>query len=204
MCAQITQRPRVTPQAWKKVFQVDAPLDFNPERNIFPLEPIAAIRTSPVHGGRESLVFNWGLNPAWSRDPRFGRHTYNARSETVAEKPSFKQAFRKRRCLVPADSFYEWSPEKRLFRISRVGGGQFAFAGLWEWNASLKLLTCTVLTSAPNPLIAAVGHDRTPVILEPGQFEPWLDPRLDEPEVLKTFLEPYQGTDLEIERVEKK
>ena len=153
-------------------------------------------RTSPSFagqgGGRRLSMLRWGLVPGWARDPRIGGRLVNARSETAAEKPAFRAAFRSRRCLVVADGFYEWAGRGRarqpwLFEID--GGALFAFAGLWErWTvpAGLALApslahvqpgdaieTCTILTTAANSVVAPVHH-RMPVILPPASFDAWL------------------------------
>lgn len=201
MCARVDQRPFVVPGAWRKAFGVNAPEGFQPARSVFPLEAIAAVRVNPDTAARESQIFSWGLNPVWSKDVKFGRRTYNARGETVESLASFKHAFKRRRCIVPAEAFYEWNAKKELYRITRKAG-MFAFAGLWEMNKNLNILSCTVITSPPNKLIEQIGHDRSPVILGEEQFEAWLDPALQEVDLLKSFLDPYPGKDLVIEMVQ--
>ena len=122
----------------------------------------------------EAAVVRWGLVPHWAKDPSIGARMNNARGETVAEKPSFREAFRKRRCLIPANGFYEWKLEnglKQPYYISPSGGALFAFAGLWEqWN---DLLTCTVITTDANDKMAQVA-DRMPVIVSPAEYSEWL------------------------------
>lgn len=122
----------------------------------------------------------WGLVPFWAKDPSIGYKMINARSETVAQKPAFKQSFARRRCLIPADSFYEWmkdGPRKRLFNIGMKDDSVFAFAGLWDsWEPpdGPPVESCTILTTAANSLVSAL-HDRMPVILPPEHYEAWLN-----------------------------
>lgn len=162
-------------------FALDTPLQLAPRYNIAPTQPVAAVRLHPHSGQREWTHFHWGLIPSWAKDPKMGARMINARSETVAEKPSFRAAFKRRRCLIPASGFYEWQ---------KVGGGKqpiyiypataplFALAGLWEtWQMpdGGELDSCTILTTTPNEFMRPI-HNRMPVILEPADFEMWLDP----------------------------
>lgn len=138
----------------------------------------------------------WGLIPAWARDPAIGRKLFNARAETLAEKPSFRDAFRRRRCLIPADGFDEWTGEKgrrRPVHFRLRSGEPFAFAGLYEtWRSPEGALwnTCTIVTTAPNTLIASL-HDRMPVILRPEAEALWLDRAVHAPAILRPLLLPY-------------
>jgi putative SOS response-associated peptidase YedK len=136
--------------------------------NIAPASQVLAVR----EGGAAFL--RWGLVPRWAKDPAIGAKMNNARAETVAEKPSFREAFRKRRCLIPANGFYEWKLEagrKQPYYIHPTGGALFAFAGLWEqWN---DLQTCAVITTEANASMAAV-HGRMPVIVPPAEYSTWL------------------------------
>lgn len=138
---------------------------------------------------------HWGLIPPWARDTRFGQHTINARAETVADKPAFRSAFRRHRCLIPADGFYEWqaTPQGKQPWYFRLASGQdFAFAGLWEhWERSDQVVdSCTIIVRAANPLVNAV-HDRMPVILDPADYATWLDPAQQDPIFLQTLLQAY-------------
>jgi putative SOS response-associated peptidase YedK len=133
-------------------------------------------------GGRELALVRWGLIPAWAKEASIGGRLINARSETVAEKPAFRSAFRKRRCLVPADGFYEWRKRegggpKQPMLVRRRDGAPFAFAGLWEhWRGPEgEVQTCTILTTEANAVLAPI-HDRMPVILDPAAYDRWLDP----------------------------
>lgn len=146
-----------------------------PRYNLAPSQKAAVI----TGGGQRSLsFFQWGLAPRWAKDPKIGRKLINARGETAHQKPSFREAFQKRRCLVPADGFYEWQSQgksKRPFHFHLAGQGLFAFAGLWEtWaGPESELATFCILTTAPNALVARV-HDRMPVILRPELEDAWL------------------------------
>jgi putative SOS response-associated peptidase YedK len=145
----------------------------------------------------------WGLIPKWAKDSKIGAKLINARAETVAEKPSFKSAFRKRRCLVLADGFYEWQQQENkkqkqpyYFRLN--DGQPFAFAGLWEqWEdvSGEAIDSCTLLTTDANELMRPV-HNRMPVILNPKDYERWLDPEVKEPEQLQPLLRPYSTQEM--------
>ena len=169
--------------------------------NIAPtqLAPVARLSAS---GSRELRMLRWGLVPSWARDATRAARLINARSETVAEKPSYRDAYRARRCLVPADGFYEWrrSGRSRLpIHFQREGGLPFAFAGLWErWSSpedGSDLETFTVLTTAANDLVGQV-HDRMPVILTEGALDRWMDPSASERE-LAGLLRPYPSSKME-------
>jgi putative SOS response-associated peptidase YedK len=173
-----------------------------PRYNIAPTQPVATVRTARGSGDREMVFLRWGLVPSWSKDPSIGSRMINARSETVADKPAFRAAFRRRRCLVPADGFYEWQKQngwKQPFYIHLREGRPFAFAGLWEfWKGEGDVIieSCTLLTTEPNDLIRPL-HSRMPVILHPQQYDLWLDPGLDAPERLRPLLRPYPFADME-------
>ncbi len=143
-----------------------------PRYNIAPASRVLIIR----HGEAAALALHvrWGLVPRWAKDPSIGAKMNNARAETVAEKPSFREAYRKRRCLIPANGFYEWKLEsglKQPYYIYPSGGALFAFAGLWEqWQ---DLQTCAIITTAANEKMAAV-HERMPVIVSPAEYSLWL------------------------------
>ena len=139
----------------------------------------------------------WGLIPAWANDPAKARQPINAKAETAAEKPMFRDAFRRRRCLVPADGFYEWKQEggrKWPVYIRMKDGEPFAFAGLWEhWEKPDRepIASTVILTTEPNDQLAPI-HNRMPVILDPKYYEQWLDPDAQEVSRLKSLLQPYQ------------
>jgi putative SOS response-associated peptidase YedK len=141
----------------------------------------------------------WGLIPYWAKDVSFGVKAINAVSETAAEKPAFREPMRRRRCLIPADGFYEWkrlgSKSKQAYHIGLLDGGLFAFAGLWDrWkDASGAIIeSCTILTTEANPLISDV-HDRMPVILKPDDYELWLDPGITDPAQMGDLLAPFES-----------
>src|SRR5262249_35002838 len=142
-----------------------------PRYNIAPSQTVLVVR--PSAAGRELASMKWGFLPAWASDPRAAM--INARSETAAGKPTFRGAFVKRRCLIPADGFYEWKKiarQKQPYHIQLASGGLFALAGLWEsWQGTD---TCTILTTSANSLLAPL-HDRMPVILDRENYAKWLD-----------------------------
>lgn len=151
--------------------------------NVAPGDPVLAVTTDREGRPRGELL-RWGLVPPWARAPETGLKMINARVETVAERPAYRGAVERFRCLVLADGFYEWRRDpaggaKHAFWITRTGGGTFAFAGLWSaWRrdeGAEALRTCTILTTAANPAVAPL-HDRMPVILPPGGEATWLDP----------------------------
>ena len=151
-----------------------------PRYNVAPTDPVLVARA----GENQLTEMRWGLVPAWARDLAFGRRTFNARLETLAEKPAFRGALRARRCLIFADGFYEWTgPAKHKvpFRFTVDGGAPFAFAALWErWGSrDAAVDTATVVTCSPNTLLARM-HDRMPAILDDGAIRVWLEGTLDE------------------------
>jgi putative SOS response-associated peptidase YedK len=164
--------------------------------NIAPTQQVAAVRIDGGESQRRLVWLRWGLIPAWTDDPRMGQRLINARSESAAEKPAFRSAFRQRRCLIAADGFFEWQKQERIkqpFYIRLQGGGPFAFAGLWEcWQKSEAetIETCTILTTSANELVRPL-HDRMPVMLAPDDFGPWLDPTVTEPELVQPLLRPF-------------
>jgi putative SOS response-associated peptidase YedK len=165
--------------------------DIIPRYNIAPSQTILAVR--PSASGRELVSMKWGFVPAWATDAKGAM--INARSETAAAKPTFRDAFRKRRCLIPADGFYEWKKVGRRrepYHILLTDGRLFAFAGLWEsWQGQD---TCTILTATANQLVAPL-HDRMPVILDPENYSKWLDPAA-QTEQLQMLLKPYPDDQL--------
>ena len=157
-----------------------------------------------VVGGetRRGGVMRWGLIPHWAKDPKIGARMINARAETVAEKPAFRDALRRRRCLVLADGFYEWEKvggSKRPMRIVMRSGEPFGFAGLWSvWRDQdgNRIPSCTIITTAANDLLRPI-HDRMPVILSKEAEEFWLDGSVDDPSALTSFLTPYDDDAME-------
>lgn len=165
-----------------------------PRYNVAPTQPVIAVRLDE-NGRRELTFFQWGLVPSWAKDPQMGSRLINARSETAAEKPSFRAAFKRRRCLIPADGFYEWQKQngnKQPVFIHPADEDLFALAGLWEiWQSADgdALQTCTILTTTPNELMASI-HNRMPVIVAAEDFDDWLDPG-PQPDQALHLLRPY-------------
>ena len=189
MCGRFTNR-----FTWKELHErldlIGAPLNLRPRYNVAPSQDVAVARAT--EDGRTLALLRWGLIPAWAKDPSIGYKLINARSETVAEKPSFRSAFRHRRCLIPADGFYEWqrrSGTRQPWLFGLRDGAPMLFAGLWElWTvpegAALTgslaerspgdaVETCTILTTAANQTVSPV-HGRMPVILPPAAWDVWL------------------------------
>ena len=156
---------------------------YDPCYNIAPTESVLTVRNVE---GREAAFMRWGLVPFWAKDPKIGARMINARSETVAEKPAFRSALKRRRCLVLADGYYEWQKTpvgKRPFRIIMKSGEPFAMAGLWEtWKDPQDNVvpSCTIITAAANDFLAPI-HNRMPVILPQEREELWLEPDLEDP-----------------------
>ena len=172
----------------------EVPLDWTPRYNIAPSQPVAVI---PNTGENRIEFFRWGLIPFWAKDPKIGNRMINARSETLAEKPSFRTAYRRRRCLVLADGFFEWRKQsdktKVPMYIQMASQTPFAFAGLWEeWHSEHgdQLLSCTIITTEPNELLASI-HNRMPVILPPQAYNQWLDPAEQTASRLQPLLQPF-------------
>jgi len=160
-----------------KVGKTKVAIKAPPQAMIRPTDRASVIRKGS--GGLEEANLRWGLIPSWAKDPKIGVQCINARAETVSEKPSFQEAFRKRRCLVPADGFWEWETigkKKIPWKFARPDGGEFCLAGLWEsWMDEGKPLeTFTIITTSPNRLVSPV-HNRMPVILSPDEAEIWLE-----------------------------
>ena len=177
----------------------DAPFDYRPRYNIAPQQDVLVIG----HGreGRRAGVMRWGLVPSWAETPNEGARMINARSETVTERSAFREAFERRRCLIPADGFYEWRSAggiKIPMRITRRGEQLFAFAGLWErWSkpGHEPLFSFTILTTSPAASIASI-HDRMPVMLRPDQYDLWLADTTDGA-TLQSLLQPFDDSDLQ-------
>jgi putative SOS response-associated peptidase YedK len=161
----------------------------SPRYNIAPSQPVAVVRR-PDPGEVPILEFRrWGLIPSWAKDPGIGSRMINARVETAAEKPAFRAAFRRRRCLVPADGFFEWKPHpkrRRPHHVRLATGEPLGLAGLfesWESPEGESVGSCTLLTTAANPVLSAL-HDRMPIIVDPERYRSWLDPELREPDAI--------------------
>ena len=179
-------------------FQLDSTVEIPPSYNVAPTQQVAAVLED--EGGRRLEMLRWGLVPSWADDPDIGARMINARSETAPEKPSFRRAFRGRRCLIPADGFYEWKREnggKQPYYFRMQDGRPFAFAGLWEsWEkGDGTLRTCAILTTRANSVLEDI-HDRMPVILPHDAYDAWLDPDADREELGELMI-PYPNDDLE-------
>lgn len=172
----------------------------DPSYNVAPTRDVYAVLSDG--SARHLDAFHWGLIPLWAKDAKIGSKMINARAETLAEKNAYRSAFKRRRCIVPADGFYEWrkDPEappkakKQPFFIHRPDGKPYAFAGLWEvWRGADKdqepLRSCTIITTAPNEPMAAI-HDRMPVILPESAWDTWLDREVDDLDLLGKLLVP--------------
>jgi putative SOS response-associated peptidase YedK len=172
----------------------------NPRYNIAPTQPIAVI---PNDGKNRLDYYVWGLIPSWAKDPSVGSRMINARAETLAEKPSFRNAFRRRRCLILADGFYEWQQQpgkktKQPMYIRLKNEGVFAFGGLWEiWNSpdGSTILSATIITTEPNELVRPI-HNRMPLILPEAHYDLWLDPEERKPEDLQPALRPFPSDEM--------
>ena len=172
--------------------------DWNPRYNIAPTQLVPVIRQNPKQPNRELSFLRWGLIPSWMKDSSAAATMINARSETAGTKPAFRDALKSRRCLIPADGFYEWQRVGKTKQpyCFEVGNAQmFAFAGIWDrWKdpSGNWVKTCSILTTTPNAMTSAV-HDRMPVILDPENYDLWLDPGMQEGSAASELLKPYDA-----------
>jgi putative SOS response-associated peptidase YedK len=179
--------------------------DFQPNWNISPGQYIPAVVQRDGQNILESFL--WGLIPSWSKDPSIGNKMFNARAETVDKKPSFRDAFKKRRCLIPADGFYEWQKLEKMkkpFRFSLKSEKPFGLAGLYEtWISPEKkqINTCTIITTDSNELIQSI-HNRMPVIVKKELEDFWIDPDNNNKEGLLAILKPYSSEEMTISPVD--
>jgi putative SOS response-associated peptidase YedK len=199
MCGRFTLTQ--TAEVIAAAFELDEVPPFEPRYNIAPSQLVPTVlRLSQQSQNEKSVrqfqLLRWGLIPSWAKDPKMGARLINARAETVTEKPSFRSAFRHRRCLVIADGFYEWQRQERKkqpFYFRLQDGQPFAFAGLWErWQSPEgdAVESCTILTTAANELMSPI-HDRMPVILARKDYEMWLAPEVQTDDPLQQLLHPY-------------
>lgn len=169
---------RSAPEEARRLFGYVEHPNFPPRPYVAPTEPIPVVRLD--RGERHFALVRWGLIPGWSKDVKPGKPCINARGESVLGKAFFRNAMRRRRCLVPADGFYEWKGvpgQKQAYLIHRPDNGLFAFAGLWEWWSSPdggEIETAAIITTAASEDVSDI-HDRMPVVIAPEQFEAWLD-----------------------------
>jgi putative SOS response-associated peptidase YedK len=187
------------PEAIRQLFGYLEQPNFPPRYNVAPTQPVPIVRM--VEGKRQFALVRWGLIPAWVKDPRTFSLVINARGESVLDKPAFKSAMKYRRCLFPADGFYEWERKgerKQPYFVRRTGGGPVAFAGLWEaWIGpnGEEQETAAIITTDASPAIAHI-HDRMPVIVPPEAFDFWLDPNVDA-EMASAVIQPAQDGTIE-------
>lgn len=181
-----------------QLFQLADIPSWTPRYNIAPTQLVPTVVVTSEHPSRQFRAWRWGLIPSWAKDPSIGSRMINAQAETASTKPAFRAAFRRRRCLMLADGFYEWQQlgrRKQPFHVRMRDGTPFAFAGLWEhWKGpdGAAIDSCTLLTTEPNDLIRTFHH-RMPVILDPKEYDLWLDPGIQEPQRLQPLLRPYSS-----------
>jgi putative SOS response-associated peptidase YedK len=203
MCGRFTLHSRLN--LLLQQFALEAGPELVPRYNIAPTQMVPVVRCNK-QGQREMIMMKWGLVPSWAKDPSIGNRLINARSETVASKPSFRAAFKRRRCLVPADGYYEWKrlgSTKQPFYIRLQDDRPFAMAGLWEsWRdeTDQQLRTFSIITTDANETTREI-HDRMPAILSPLDYDVWLNPEFDEQESLQSLLEPYDPNDIVLDPV---
>jgi putative SOS response-associated peptidase YedK len=201
MCGRYTLKanPKIIEEKFRAIVP-DGAL-FEPRYNIAPTQLVETVRE--IAGVREYAPLKWGLVPSWAQDPAVGNKLCNARAETVTEKPSFREAFKRRRCLIPASGFYEWrkqtSGPKQPFYFYVKDEEVFAFAGLFEeWldrETGELLETCSIITTTANKVLEPV-HERMPVILKPDDYDQWLDPKEQNPQKLQELLRPFPSEDM--------
>ncbi|HNT23337.1 MAG TPA: SOS response-associated peptidase [Anaerolineales bacterium] len=199
MCGRFTLT--VDPDELKTAFPWAAiPNEITPRFNIAPSQPVAVVANN---SNPRLDFFTWGLIPSWAKDPTIGSRLINARSETLAEKPSFRTAFRRRRCLVLADGFFEWksipgSKSKIPYYIQLKDRNPFAFAGLWDiWRSpdGSEIYSCAIITTTPNEFMQAI-HARMPAILQNNDYAQWLDSREADPVALSHLICPYPAEEM--------
>jgi putative SOS response-associated peptidase YedK len=189
------------PRKFAEYFSLPGDMEYSPSWNIAPSSRICTI-TDDKEGRRHLHKMKWGLIPAWAKDATIGNKLANARGETVAEKPSFRSAFKSRRCLIPASGFYEWKSEKGIkfpWYISLKSGDPMAFAGLWErWhpNAVDTIESCCIITTDANKLMEPI-HDRMPVILDPDQWATWLSQQEHQADKLLPMIHPHDSESMQ-------
>jgi putative SOS response-associated peptidase YedK len=194
MCGRykLSRRKQVLEEHFSSVSGED---DWSPRYNIAPTQPVPVIRQNPKEPFRELSLMRWGLIPSWAKDRPAAAIIINARSESAGTMPAFRDALKSRRCLIPADGFYEWlrtGKTKQPYCFEVNEGGLFAFAGLWDrWrdDSGKTVETCAILTTTPNAVTAAV-HDRMPVILDPDRYDLWLDPGMRDMPTASGLLQP--------------
>ena len=199
MCGRYSLKADIAQLAMRFEFAADEAIH-EPAYNIAPTQQVLTVTND---GGRRASYMRWGLIPFWAKDAKIGYRMINARGETVAEKPSFRTALRKRRCLILADGFYEWQKlggkQKYPMRIVLKSGEPFAFAGLWEtWKdpEGELIKSCTIITTAANDYLQPI-HDRMPVILPRESESFWLDKDVEDPLALTSVIAPYPDDEMD-------
>lgn len=181
----------------------EARLVIGPSYNIAPSQKVLAIINQ---GSKELIQFRWGFIPSWAKDQTTGNVMINARAETIASKPAFKLPFKKHRCLVVADGFYEWKRTEKVkvpFYVHLKSGKPFGIAGIynkWTSAAGENIFTCAIITTSANEILSAV-HDRMPVIIPEGETDTWLDPEIENEQDLLAMLSPYPAEEMEMYEV---
>lgn len=203
MCGRFTLRTNASTLA--RIFGIAWNQELAVRWNIAPTQKILAIR-EPLANLREGVELKWGLIPSWAKDTILAATMINARAETLREKPAFRTAFQRRRCLIPVDGFYEWKrneKSKTPYLIQMRECTTFAFAGLWEnWRDPEGQLveSCTIITTTPNELMATI-HDRMPVILNPADYQRWLNPNIRHTDELQSLLVPCSSDSMTVVEV---
>lgn len=196
---------KAPPRSIQEHFHLPETIELPPRYNIAPSQNIAVVRHLTGKDFRQLDMLRWGLIPHWAKDIKIGYKMINARGETLTQKPSFRPAFKKRRCLIAADGFYEWKgtgKSKQPYYVQIQEGGVLGFAGLWEyWQGPEgdNIESCTIITTSPNELVKEV-HDRMPVILPPGHYETWLQDS-STAESLQKLLVPYPADKMKMYQV---
>lgn len=199
MCGRYTLRAQLNQLL--QIYSATSEIEISPRYNIAPSQSVPVLKLGGDNASREIVSMRWGLVPSWAKDEKIGYKMINARSETIEEKPSFRTAFKRRRCLVLADGFFEWQKrgsKKQPYLFQKKNAAPYAYAGLWEtWNhGNQPVVSCTIITTTANELVADV-HDRMPVILQDRHLENWLNPEFDHVDRLKSMLEPYPADEME-------
>ena len=207
MCGRFTLRTPAHRLA--EAFGVRELPNLPPRYNIAPTQDVVAIRHAADGVGRRLVLLRWGLIPSWAKDLAVGNRMINARAESVTQKPAFRAAFHRRRCLVAADGFYEWQKaqdgKKQPYHIRLKDDAPFAIAGLWErWHAPTQEVveSCTLITTSANDLLMPI-HDRMPVILPAADYDAWLDPDPPSADELTALLRPYPSDEMTASPVDR-
>ena len=189
-----------------ETFDVDDDVEWSPRYNVAPGQNVPVVRQDAARPLRSISLVRWGLIPFWAKDAKAGYKMINARAKTVASTPAFRDPFRSRRCLIPADAFYEWTKEGNQtspFCFSMADDSIFAFAGIWDrWrNSDTEWVeTCSIITTSANALLSGI-HDRMPVVVKPESYDLWLDPGFKRADALHDLLKPFPADAMRYHRV---